>query len=125
MARPRQELQERKRELTLNLEASRLQLAASSRRLRRSLRPTRAAASYLRRHPFQVFGTTTAGVALTTWLLRPRSRSLGKKAPKSVAERLVKWAIAVLTTTLRSWILKRVRNYLRTKPSETDSLLGP
>ena len=125
MARPRQEVQERKRELVLNLEASRLKLTGSSRRLQHSLRPSRIAADYLRRHPFQIFGTTTAGVALITWLLRPRAESRQKKPPKSFTGRLVGWAIALLKSSLRRWILRKARTYLQTKPSETDSLLGP
>ncbi|MBJ06218.1 MAG: hypothetical protein CMO40_03740 [Verrucomicrobiaceae bacterium] len=98
------------------MEASRGQMTESSRSLRHGLHPARAVAAYLRRHPLQVFGTTTAGVALITWVLRPRSESPGNKPSRSIGRRLTGLVITLLKSSLRSWIIRQTRDYLQTKP---------
>ena len=125
MAQQRQTLRERKRELVLSLDASRLRVAENSVNLRRRLSPIHMASSYLRRHPLQIFGTTSLGVALLTLLLIPRRRSKGQKPPKSLSQHIVGWIISLMKASIRSWLLTRARGYLRTKQPETDSLLGP
>jgi len=125
MAQPKQNLRERKRELVLSLDTSRLRIVEGSANLRKRLSPIHVASSYLRRHPLQIFGATSIGVALLTSLLTPRGRSKGQKPPKSPSQRLAGWAIALLKGSIRNWLFTRVRDYLRTKQSETDSLLGP
>lgn len=125
MAQQKQNLRERKRELVLSLDASRLRVVETSVNLRRRLNPIHVASSYLRRHPLQIFGTTSLGVALLTLLLFPRSRSEGQKPPKSLSRHIVGWIISLMKASIRSWLLTQARSYLRTKQPETDSLLGP
>ena len=125
MAQPKQNLRERKRELVLSLDTSRLRIVEGSANLRKRLSPIHVASSYLRRHPLQIFGATSIGVALLTGLLIPRRRSKGQKRPKSSSQLLAGWAIALLKGSIRNWLFTRFRDYLRTKQSETDSLLGP
>lgn len=125
MAQPKQNLRERKRELVLSLDTSRLRIVEGSANLRKRLSPIHVASSYLRRHPLQIFGATSIGVALLTGLLIPRRRSKGQKRPKSSSQLLAGWAIALLKSSIRNWLFTRFRDYLRTKQSETDSLLGP
>ena len=125
MAQQRQTLRERKRELVLSLDASRLRVAENSVNLRRRLSPIHMASSYLRRHPLQIFGTTSLGVALLTVLLIPRRRPKDQKPPKSLRRHFMGWIISMIKASIRSWLLTRVRDYLRAKQPETDSLLGP
>ena len=125
MAQPKQNLRERKRELVLSLDGSRLRLVEGSADLRKRLSPIHIASSYLRRHPLQIFGATSIGVALLTWLLIPRGRARDQKLPKSPSRRLAGWIIVLLKGSIRNWLFTRVMDYLRTKQSETDSLLGP
>ena len=75
MAQSRQKLLERKRELVLKLDASRQRVATGSKELRRGLSLSHIVSSYLQRHPLQIFGATSLGVGLLTWILRPRTRS--------------------------------------------------
>ena len=125
MDQPKQNLRERKRELVLSLDTSRLRIVEGSANLRKRLSPIHVASSYLRRHPLQIFGATSIGVALLTGFLIPRGRSKGQKRPKSSSQLLAGWAIALLKGSIRNWLFTRFRDYLRTKQSETDSLLGP
>ena len=125
MAQPKQNLRERKRELVLSLDTSRLRIVEGSANLRKRLSPIHVASSYLRRHPLQIFGATSIGVALLTGLLFPRGRSKDQKPPKSLSQHIVGWIISLMKASIRSWLLTQARGYLRTKQPETDSLLGP
>ena len=121
MAQETQDL--RKRQLALSLDSSRRCLTTSARELRRRLSPAHAAGSYIRRHPVQIFGATTAGVALLTFLFRPRHG--GKKSPKSLPKHLFGWIISLAKPAIRAWFLNQAKGYLRSKPTESDSRLGP
>lgn len=123
MARQRKNLRERKRQLALKLDASRQNLRDEGQKLRRRLSPSHAVSSYLRRHPLQVFGATSGGVALLTYILRPRARD--QKPPRSLPLRLLGWVMALAKSAIRSWFLNQAKAYLRPKCPESDSLLGP
>ena len=117
MAQSRQKLLERKRELVLKLDASRQRVAAGSKDLRRGFSLSHIVSSYLQRHPLQIFGATSLGVGLLTWILRPRTRSEEQKPPKSLTQRLAGWIISLLKGSIRSWLLAQAKDYLRTKQS--------
>jgi hypothetical protein len=117
MAQSRQKLLERKRELVLKLDASRQRVAAGSKDLRRGFSLSHIVSSYLQRHPLQIFGATSLGVGLLTWILRPRTRPEGQKPPKSLTQRLAGWIISFLKGSIRNWLLTQARDYLRTKQS--------
>ncbi len=117
MAQSRQKLLERKRELVLKLDASRQRAAAGSKDLRRGFSLSHIVSSYLQRHPLQIFGATSLGVGLLTWILRSKARSGGQKNPKTLGQRLVGWIISFLKGSIRSWLLTQARDYLRTKQS--------
>ena len=125
MAQSIQDLRERKRELALSLDASRRSLRESGRTLRARLNPVRAAGSYLRKYPLRVFGGTTIGIAVLTYLWRPRSRE--QKPRKSLTRSLLGGVISLFKPALRVWILKQAKEFMQTKHAEpkTDSLLGP
>ncbi|MEO1843239.1 MAG: hypothetical protein ABGZ37_03065, partial [Akkermansiaceae bacterium] len=59
----------------------------------------------------QIFGATTAGVALLTFLFRPRHGV--KKSAKSLPKRLIGWIISLAKPAIRAWFLNQAKGYLR------------
>lgn len=117
-------LQEKKRRLALSLDASRHRLRANRQELQQQLRPSHAAARYLRHHPWRVFGGTAVGVALLTILLRPRPRDERKRHP--LLRRLIGFGGSLALPALRFWVVKQAKTYLQQpdQPLSTESLLG-
>jgi hypothetical protein len=123
MAQSTEIIRQRKQELALSLDSSRTCLSTSGRSLRRRLSPGHALGSYFRRHPLQIFGATTAGVAFLTYLLRPRPHE--KTPQKPISRRIFGWGISLIKPVIRAYALNQAKEYLRPNAPETDSLLGP
>ena len=106
---------EQKREIVLRLDASRRIIAEGSVGMGRRITPGHMVSSYLKRHPLVAFGATSIGAAALTYLLFPGRREGKNQAPQSLRESLLGWIPSFLKGSIRTWILRQIRDYLLTK----------